>query len=70
MNAASDGNFNTWKPREASKLIENLTSSISTNNADFERKKLDAGLDNGQMAEVKAKLDTVHNLISSLCSRG
>ncbi|KAL1194889.1 hypothetical protein V5N11_020013 [Cardamine amara subsp. amara] len=63
LDAASDGNFKTRRPREANKLIENLAVSNSSKNADFERKCLAAGLDNGQMAEVKAKLDTVHNLL-------
>ncbi|KAL1203419.1 hypothetical protein V5N11_014345 [Cardamine amara subsp. amara] len=63
LDGASDGNFKTRRPREANKLIENLATSNSSKNADFERKGLAAGLDNGQMAEVKAKFDTVHNLL-------
>ena len=63
LDAASNGNFKTRTHVEAIKLIENLASSNSSKNADNERKKLAAGLNNSQMAEVKAKLDTVHNLL-------
>ena len=40
LDSASDGNFNTRNPEEAVRLIENLASSNSTNNTDFERKKI------------------------------
>ncbi|KAL1203420.1 hypothetical protein V5N11_014346 [Cardamine amara subsp. amara] len=39
LDAASNGNFNTRYPEDAVVLIENLASSNSTKNADFERKK-------------------------------
>ena len=63
MDDASDSTFKTRTPEAVIKWIDNLASSSSTKNADFERKKLAAGLNNNQMAEVKAKLDTVHNLL-------
>ena len=44
-------------------VIENLASSSSTRNTDFERKKSAAILGNDQMDEVKAKLDNVHKLL-------
>jgi len=47
----------------ATALIENLTCSNSTKNADFERKKIDGAVSGNQMAEVNAKLVSVHNLL-------
>ena len=49
LDAASNGNFNTRFPADATTLIENLACSNSTKNANFERKKI-------------PKLDSVHNL--------
>ncbi|KAL1224585.1 hypothetical protein V5N11_000916 [Cardamine amara subsp. amara] len=63
LDAASNGNFNTRCPEDAVVLIENLASSNSTKNADFERKKQAWNLEGSQMAEVNAKLETVHNLL-------
>ncbi|KAL1222927.1 hypothetical protein V5N11_013398 [Cardamine amara subsp. amara] len=63
LDASSEGNFKTRKPSEANKLIENLAASNSAMNADFERKRLVSGVENSQMAEVKAMLDTMHNLL-------
>ncbi|KAL1223420.1 hypothetical protein V5N11_003482 [Cardamine amara subsp. amara] len=63
LDASSEGNFKTRKPSEANKLIENLAASNSAMNADFERKRLVSGVENSQMAEVKARLDTMHNLL-------
>ena len=63
MDASSKGNFKTRTPMEAIKLIENLVISNSTKNADFERKKLAAGLDNDQIGEVKARLDSMKILL-------
>ncbi|XP_023634276.1 uncharacterized protein LOC111829415 [Capsella rubella] len=65
LDAASNGNYNTRSPAQATKLIENLASSNSTKVADFERKKLAQNMDGVQLAEVKAKLDSVHNLLVS-----
>ena len=39
LDASSEGNFNTKIPEEAVRLIENLASSNSTKNTDFERSK-------------------------------
>ena len=63
LDASSNGNFNTRNPEEAVKVIENLASSSSTKNTDFERKKSATILGNDQMDEVKAKLDSVHKLL-------
>ena len=61
--SASDGNFNTKNPKEAMRLIENLASSNSTKNTDFERRKSATTLRKEQMDDVKAKLDCVHKLL-------
>ncbi|XP_024010235.1 uncharacterized protein LOC112085267 [Eutrema salsugineum] len=63
LDAASNGNFNTRYPDEAVELIENLASSNSTKNADYQRRKQAGNLDGSQIAEVKAKLDSVHSLL-------
>ncbi|XP_024013915.1 uncharacterized protein LOC112087996 [Eutrema salsugineum] len=63
LDAASNGNFNTRYPDKAVVLIENLASSNSTKNADYERKKRAENMDGSQIAEVKAKLDSVHILL-------
>ncbi|XP_024014252.1 uncharacterized protein LOC112088197 [Eutrema salsugineum] len=63
LDAASNGNFNTRYPDEAVELIENLASSNSTKNADYQRKKQGGNMDGSQIAEVKAKLDSVHSLL-------
>ncbi|XP_023640347.1 uncharacterized protein LOC111831068 [Capsella rubella] len=63
LDAASNGNYNTRSPAQATKLIENLASSNSTKVADFERKKLAQNMDGVQLADVKVKLDSVHNLL-------
>ncbi|KAL1219712.1 hypothetical protein V5N11_032359 [Cardamine amara subsp. amara] len=63
LDAASNGNFNTRYPEDANVLIKNLTSSNSTKNADFERKKHAANMKGNQIAEVNAKLDSMHNLL-------
>ena len=44
------------------RVIENLTSSNSTKNTNFERKRSATILRNDQMDEVKANLDNVHKL--------
>ena len=63
LDASSSRNFNTNRPEEAVRLIENLACSNSTKNADFQRKQ-QAGLNDGnQIAEVKAKLDSMHSLL-------
>ena len=63
LDASSNGNFNTRNPEEAVRVIENLASSSSTKNTDFERKKSATILGNDQMVKVKAKLDSVHKLL-------
>jgi len=63
LDAASNGNFNTRYPADATALIENLACSNSTKNVDFERKKITGAISGNQMAEVNAKLDSVHNLL-------
>ncbi|XP_033146805.1 uncharacterized protein LOC108871974 [Brassica rapa] len=63
LDASSNGNFNTRNPEEVVKVIENLASSNSTKNSDFERKKSATILGNDQMDEVKVKLDSVHKLL-------
>ncbi|KAG7635984.1 Retrotransposon gag domain [Arabidopsis thaliana x Arabidopsis arenosa] len=51
LDAASNGNFNTRYPADATALIENLVCSNSTKNADFERKKIVGAVSGNQMAE-------------------
>ncbi|KAL1213772.1 hypothetical protein V5N11_009953 [Cardamine amara subsp. amara] len=63
LDSASNGNFNTRSPGEAEALIENLTSSNSTKNADFERQKQSGSFDGKQIAELKNTLDSVHNIL-------
>jgi len=64
LDATSNGNFNTRYPADATVLIENLACSNSTKNAHFERKKIGGAISGNQMAEVNAKLDSVHNLLT------
>ena len=64
LDVASNGNFNTRYQVDATSLIENLACSNSTKNADFERKKIAGAISGNQMAEVNAKLDSVHNLLT------
>ncbi|XP_033141299.1 uncharacterized protein LOC103848260 isoform X2 [Brassica rapa] len=69
LDISSEGNFNTRNPVETMKLIENLANSSSTKNSDFEMKKSVASLGMGQMDEVRAKLDVVHELLrKQVCS--
>ncbi|XP_024009805.1 uncharacterized protein LOC112085103 [Eutrema salsugineum] len=63
LDAASNGNFNTRYPEDAVVLTDNLASSNSTKNADYQRKKQGGNMDGSQIAEVKAKLDSVHSLL-------
>ena len=62
LDTASEGNFNTRNPEEGLRLIQNLASSNSTKNTDFERRK-SATLGKEEMDDVKAKLDSVHKLL-------
>ena len=62
LDTSSEGKFNTRKSEEAVRLIENLASSTSTNNTDFERRK-SATLGKEELDDVKAKLDRVHKLL-------
>ena len=61
LDTASEENFNTRNPKEAVRLIENLASINSTKNTYFERRK-STTLGKEEMDDVKAKLDSVHNL--------
>lgn len=63
LDSASDGNFNTRNLEEAIRLIENLTSSNSTKNTDFEKKNIGPCHREGGVGDVKAKLDSVHKLL-------
>ncbi|XP_024014510.1 uncharacterized protein LOC112088459 [Eutrema salsugineum] len=63
LDAVSNGDFNTRYPEDAVVLIENLASSNSTKNADYQRKKQGGNMDGSQIAEQKAKLDSVHSLL-------
>ena len=63
LDTASEGNFTTWNPLEAVRLIENLANSSSTKNTDSERKKSVASIGKEQMDEVRAKLDVLHELL-------
>jgi len=63
LDVRSNGNFNTRDPADATAMIENLACSNNTKNADFERKKIAGDVSGNQMAEVHAKLDSVHNLL-------
>ena len=65
LDAARNGNFNTRYPADVTPLIENLASNNSTKNADVERKKIGGAVSGNQMAEVNAKLDRVHNLLTA-----
>jgi len=63
LDLMSNGNFNPKYLVDATALIENLACSNSTKNVDFERKKIARVVSRNQMAEVHAKLDSVHNLL-------
>ena len=63
LDASSEENFNTKNTEEAVRLIENLATSNSTKNTDFERRQSATILGKEQMDEVKAKLDSVHKLL-------
>jgi len=67
LDTATEGNFNTRNPEEAVRLIENLASSNSTKNTDFERRK-SATLGKEELDDVKAKLDSVHKLLKKYVS--
>lgn len=60
LDSTNNGNFNTLYPADATALIENLASSNNT----FERKKISGAISGNQMAEVNAKLDSVHSLLT------
>ena len=46
------------------RLIKKLASNNSTKNIEYEKKKFVESLEKNQMAEVKAKLETVHILLN------
>jgi len=64
LDAASNDNFNTRYPTDATTLIENFACSNSAKNADFERKKIAGAVSGNKMAKVNAKLDSVHNMLT------
>lgn len=53
LDIASEGNFNTMNPEEATRLIENMTYSNSIKNSKYERRKSAAGLDKEQMNRLR-----------------
>ena len=62
LDTISEENFNTRNPEEETRLIENLASSNSTKNTDYERKKSVSSMNMQQLDEVKENLDGVHKL--------
>ena len=52
LDAASNGNFNTQYPANATALIKNLACSNSTKNADFDRKKIVGAVSGNKMVQV------------------
>ena len=63
IDASSNEKFNSRNSEEAVRVFENLASSSSTKNTDFERKRSATILGNDQMDKVKAKLDSVDKLL-------
>ena len=63
LDTVSERNFNTRNPKEAVRLIKNLASSNNTKNIDFERKISVTTLENEQLDDIKAKLNSVHKLL-------
>lgn len=61
LDAESEGNFNTRSLEEVKRLIENLVFSNSTKNAYMDIMK-SAEMDGNEIAEVKGKIDYVHEL--------
>ncbi|KAG7529793.1 hypothetical protein ISN44_Un120g000060 [Arabidopsis suecica] len=61
LDAASNGNFITQYPADATALIENLACS-NTKNVDFQRKKIAGAVSGNQMAEVHAKWSGLHEV--------
>ena len=53
MDAASQGNFKTKTPEEATRLIENVTPRTSAKNTDLERRKMAKNSNEDQISEVK-----------------
>ena len=60
LDTTSEDNFNTRNPEEETRLVENLASSNSTKNTDYERKKSVSSMKMQQLDDVKANLDGVH----------
>ncbi|KAL0729924.1 hypothetical protein Bca4012_026017 [Brassica carinata] len=63
LDTDSKGNFNTMNQEEAVRLIENLATSNSTKNTDYQRRKLANALGKEQLDDVKAELDSVNKLL-------
>ena len=63
LDTISEEKFNTRNPKEETRLIENLASSNSTKNTDYERKKSVSSMNVQQLDEVKENLDGVHKLL-------
>ena len=67
LDTASDRYFTTRNPEKAVRLIENLASSNSTKNTDFERRK-SATLEKEELDNVKLKLDSVQKVLKEQVS--
>ncbi|KFK22159.1 hypothetical protein AALP_AAs43032U000600 [Arabis alpina] len=61
LDASSNGNFKTRFPTDCLELIKNVSTSNSTKKINEERKR-EAGMSGGaEIAEVKAKIDSIHH---------
>ncbi|KAF2566808.1 hypothetical protein F2Q68_00025792 [Brassica cretica] len=63
LDAASQGNFKTKTPEEATKLIENVASSTSAKKIDLERRKMAENSNGDRISEVKETSDLVHAFV-------
>ena len=68
LNAASDGNFQIRSPKEADRLIEDLTAC--SNRTDFKRRETAAALWGEEMDAVEVKMDSVYKLLTNQNSLG
>lgn len=62
LDVESEGNFNIRSLKKVNRLTENLVSRSSTKNADIDIVK-SAEMDGNEIAEVKGKIDYVHELL-------
>ena len=63
LDAASQGNFKTKTPEEATRLIENVASSTSAKKTDLERRKMAENSNGDRISEVKETSDSVHAFV-------